>query len=90
MTPFQTHPRSAHGSPEAGGPQVSDDMTVEVALAVMASARTGHLIVCDADGLRTGRVTRAELLAIHEGDTYTDRVRLRDRRSAALAPAAGL
>jgi CBS domain-containing protein len=35
---------------DAGGPQVCDDMTVEVALAVMAAARTGRLVVCDVLG----------------------------------------
>lgn len=88
MKLVQMQPRPADADPghrmaadamEAAGPQVSDDMTVEVALAVMSSARTGHLLVCDEDGLCTGLVTQAQLAAIHAGDSYTDRVRLRDR-----------
>jgi predicted transcriptional regulator len=63
---------------EEAGPRVWDDMTVEVALAVMAGARVGHLLVCDQDGRRTGRVTRAKLTAVRAGSAYTDRIRLRD------------
>jgi CBS domain-containing protein len=63
---------------EAAGPQVWDDMSVEVALSVMAAARTGRLVVCDQDGQCTGLVTRAELTAVRDGSAYTDRVRLRD------------
>ncbi|MFE6227160.1 hypothetical protein [Streptomyces sp. NPDC057854] len=55
-------------------------MTVEVALAVMAGARTGHLIVCDHDDQRTGLVTRAQLTTARAGAAYTDRLRLRDLR----------
>ncbi|MER6094421.1 CBS domain-containing protein [Streptomyces sp. NPDC001728] len=58
--------------------RVGDDMTVEVALAVMAGARTGHLLVCDDDGLATGLVTLARLTAVRESSAYTDRLRLRD------------
>ncbi|MGT2529217.1 CBS domain-containing protein [Streptomyces nojiriensis] len=53
-------------------------MTVEVALAVMASARTEHLLVCDEDGLCTGLVTRAGLATVRDSAAYTDQVRLRD------------
>ncbi|WP_052868010.1 CBS domain-containing protein [Streptomyces niger] len=60
------------------GPHVCDDMTVEVALSVMAAARTGHLLVCDADGQCTGLVIQAQLTAVRDGCAYTDRVRLRD------------
>ncbi|MFI8998638.1 hypothetical protein [Streptomyces sp. NPDC053542] len=60
------------------GPQVCDDMTVEVALSVMAAAHTGHLLVCDADGQCTGLVIQAQLTAVRDGCAYTDRVRLRD------------
>lgn len=62
----------------AAGPQVWDDMTVEVALFVMAAARTDHLVICDADGRSTGLVTLARLTALRNGSGYTDRVRLRD------------
>jgi CBS domain-containing protein len=63
---------------DAAGPQVWEDMTVEVALSVMAAARTGHLVVCDEDGLCTGLVTRDRLRAVRDGSGYTDRIRLRD------------
>ncbi|MFE0700092.1 hypothetical protein [Streptomyces sp. NPDC058872] len=89
MTSVPMQPRSAPTTPAlrtgrdraAVGPaelQVCDDMTVEVALAVMAGARTGHLLVCDADGLAAGLVTLARLTAVREGSAYTDRLRLRD------------
>ncbi|MGW6985781.1 CBS domain-containing protein [Streptomyces sp. NPDC054932] len=87
MTLVQMQPRSANANAvhrtvddamEAAGPQVCDDMTVEVALAVMAGARAGHLLVCDEDGLCTGLVTQAQLTAIRDSAAYTDRVRLRD------------
>ncbi|KJY18201.1 hypothetical protein ADK53_07940 [Streptomyces sp. WM6373] len=70
--------RTAGDAPEAGVPQICDDMTVEVALSVMASAREGHLLVCDPSGVYTGRVTQAQLAAVRAGDAYTDRLRLRD------------
>ncbi|MDX3208301.1 CBS domain-containing protein, partial [Streptomyces scabiei] len=63
---------------DAGGPQVCDDMSVEVALAVMAAARTGRLVVCDQDDQWTGTVTRTELLAVRGSLASADRVRLRD------------
>jgi CBS domain-containing protein len=63
---------------DAAGPQVCDDMSVEVALAVMAAARTGRLVVCDQDGQCTGLVTRTELATVRGNSDYTDRVRLRD------------
>ncbi|MFJ5152585.1 CBS domain-containing protein [Streptomyces sp. NPDC088353] len=78
--PASAHP--AHGTVadtmDTAGPQVWEDMTVEVALSVMTAARTGHLAVCDEDGLRTGLVTRAGLTAVRDGSGYTDRIRLRD------------
>ncbi|MFE6841892.1 CBS domain-containing protein [Streptomyces sp. NPDC057686] len=87
MTLVQMQPRSTDANPvhrtvddamEAAGPQVCDDMTVEVALAVMASARAGHLLVCDEDGLCTGLVIQAQLTAIRDSVAYTDQIRLRD------------
>ncbi|WLW53899.1 CBS domain-containing protein [Streptomyces sp. YU58] len=71
----------SQAGPRAGsqaGPQVWEDMTVEVALSVMDAARTGHLVVCDEDGLRTGLVTRAGLTAVRDSSGYSDRIRLRD------------
>ncbi|MFI1675689.1 hypothetical protein [Streptomyces sp. NPDC020607] len=58
--------------------QVCDDMTVEVALSVMAGARTGHLFICENDGLSTQLVTQAQLAAVRDSPEYTDRVQLRD------------
>ncbi|MCX5321021.1 CBS domain-containing protein [Streptomyces sp. NPDC055059] len=87
MTLVQMQPRStsaAHvastvaDAMDTGGPQVCDDMTVEVALSVMASARTGHLLVRDDNGLCTGLVTQAQLTAVRDSSAYTDRVQLRD------------
>lgn len=87
MTLLQMHSRStstndvhrtAAEAMDAAGPQVWDDMTVEVALSVMAAARTGHLVVRDEDGQRTDLVTRARLTAVRDSSGYTDRVRLRD------------
>ncbi|WP_406507927.1 CBS domain-containing protein [Streptomyces sp. NBC_00212] len=87
MTLVQMQPRPASANAphrtvvdamEAAGPQVCDDMTVEVALSVMTSARAGHLLVCDNDGLCTQLVTQAQLAAVRDSAAYTDRVRLRD------------
>ena len=87
MTPVQIQPRSTRATAEGGtvadamdtaGARVCDDMTVEVALSVMASDRTGHLLVCDDDGLCIGLVTNARLAAVREGSAYSDRVQLRD------------
>ncbi|WP_405843056.1 CBS domain-containing protein [Streptomyces platensis] len=87
MTLVQMQSRSAHATPVhgtvsdamvTGGPQVCDDMTVEVALSVMASDRTGHLLVCDSGGLCTGLVTQTQLTAARDSSAYTDRGQLRD------------
>ncbi|MGY3676711.1 CBS domain-containing protein [Streptomyces sp. TE33382] len=87
MTVVQMQPRSESAAPvhrtvadamDTAGPQVCDDMTIEVALSVMASARTGHLLVCDNDGLCTGLVTQAQLTTARDSSAYTDRVQLRD------------
>ena len=87
MTLVQMQLRPASGSSvhrtvaevmDAAGPQVCDDMSIEVALSVMAAARTGRLIVCDQDGQCTGLVTQTELTAVRAGTDYTDRVRLSD------------
>ncbi|MFF3821082.1 CBS domain-containing protein [Streptomyces bluensis] len=69
---------SAVDDMDAAGPRVRDDMTVEVALSLMAGARVEYLLLCDGDDQCTGSITRAEL-AVHRGSsTYTDRLRLRD------------
>ncbi|MFF3652637.1 CBS domain-containing protein [Streptomyces sp. NPDC002181] len=91
MTLVQMQPRPVHANAhadlvhptvddamEAAGLQACDDMTVEVALAVMAGARADHLLVCDENGLCTGLVTRAQLTTVRDGAAYTDRARLRD------------
>ncbi|MFE5620074.1 CBS domain-containing protein [Streptomyces sp. NPDC056524] len=88
MTPVQMQPRPTHPAPTqptaadgvntSAGPSVCDDMTVEVALAVMAGAHTGHLFLCDNDDEYTGLVTRAQLTTVRESPGYTDRLRLRD------------
>ncbi|EGG44555.1 CBS domain-containing protein [Streptomyces griseoaurantiacus] len=87
MTLIQTDSRPADADPahrtavevmDAAGPQVCDDMSVEVALAAMAAARTARLVVCDQDGQCTGLVTHAELAAVRDSSDCTDRVRLRD------------
>ncbi|WP_158791159.1 CBS domain-containing protein [Streptomyces sp. NRRL WC-3549] len=79
MTLVQTQSRPAsRRSVDTAVPEVWDDMTVEVALSVMAGARAGHLLVCDGDGQCTGRVTWGQLSAVRAGSAYTDRVRLRD------------
>ncbi|MEH0639474.1 CBS domain-containing protein [Streptomyces bottropensis] len=70
--------RTVADAMETAGPQACDDMTVEVALSVMASVRSGHLLVCDDDGVCTGLVTRAQLTAVRDSSVYPDRVQLRD------------
>ncbi|MEU3049329.1 CBS domain-containing protein [Streptomyces sp. NPDC006984] len=96
MTPAQTQHRSAPAIPAARAVtdtmdravlQVGDHMTVEVALAVMAGARAGRLLVCDNDGLCTGLVTRAQLSAVRDSPAYTDRLRLRDLPGDGAPPA---
>ncbi|MDO0926711.1 CBS domain-containing protein [Streptomyces sp. TG1A-8] len=66
------------GPADASGPRVWDDMTVEVALSVMAGAGVEHLVLCDGDDRSTGVVTRARLTALRDSSAYTDRIRLRD------------
>ncbi|MFF5449125.1 CBS domain-containing protein [Streptomyces sp. NPDC012888] len=91
MTLVQMEPGTAHADAhadlghrrvadvmEAAGPQVCDDMTVEVALAVMAGARADRLLVCDEEGLCAGLVTHAQLTTVSDSAAYTDRTRLRD------------
>ncbi|MGI5368577.1 CBS domain-containing protein [Streptomyces sp. A244] len=73
MTPVLTqHPATAHA------PHIRDDMTVEVALSLMAGARVDHLVLCDGDDQSTGVITLARLTVLRDAPTYTDRVRLRD------------
>ncbi|MER5735525.1 MULTISPECIES: CBS domain-containing protein [unclassified Streptomyces] len=75
MTPAQTRPHHPY-TQDAAEPHVWADMTVEVALAVMSGSRTGRLVIRDADGRRTGLVTRAQLAGFRASPAYTDRVRL--------------
>jgi CBS domain-containing protein len=85
LTPTQTHYRMPDPAPvtavddiEAYGPRVCDDMTVEVALAVMAGARVECLAVCDGDDQSTGLITLVRLTVLRDSSMYTDRVRLRE------------
>ena len=85
MTPVQTQRQpsalstvSAAGDMDAAGPRVRDDMTVEVALSLMAGAGVEYLLLCDGDDQCTRSITRAELAAHRGSSTYTDRLRLRD------------
>ncbi|MFJ8592358.1 CBS domain-containing protein [Streptomyces sp. NPDC093598] len=73
MTPAQTqHHAMVHA------PRIRDDMTVEVALSLMAGARVDHLVLCDGDDQSTGLVTLSRLSVCRDAPTYTDRVRIRD------------
>ncbi|MFD7434849.1 CBS domain-containing protein [Streptomyces sp. NPDC059861] len=63
---------------DASGPRVSDDMTIEVALSLMAGARVDHLVLCDRDDQGTDLITLARLAVLRDSPGYTDRVRLRD------------
>ncbi|MFD7241166.1 CBS domain-containing protein [Streptomyces massasporeus] len=73
MTPARTqHHATIHA------PRIRDDMTVEVALSLMAGAQVDHLVLCDGDDQSTGLVTLARLTVQRNAPTYTDRVRLRD------------
>jgi CBS domain-containing protein len=60
------------------GPQVADDMTVDIALSVLISARVEHLLVHDEDGRCAGLVTRAQLIAHRGGAWYREQTRLRE------------
>lgn len=63
---------------ERRGPRAGDDMTVEVAPAVMAGARVEYLTVCDEDDESTGLITLVGLAVLRDSSAYTDRLRLRD------------
>ncbi|MGW2641282.1 CBS domain-containing protein [Streptomyces sp. NPDC001348] len=85
MTPARTQSLVPKPAPltmvediDGHGPRVCDDMTVEVALAVMAGARVEYLTVCDGDDQSTGRITLARLAVLRGSSAYTDRIRLRD------------
>ncbi|SOD62144.1 hypothetical protein SAMN06297387_104314 [Streptomyces zhaozhouensis] len=73
-----TVPAGAADRTASAGPRVWDAMTVEVALSLMAAADTGHLVICDDDGQRTGCVALDRLTDVRDSPGYTDRVRLRD------------
>ncbi|MFI6105999.1 CBS domain-containing protein [Streptomyces sp. NPDC051310] len=75
MTPSPGLVRDAMGPT---GPQVGDDMNLDLALSVLAAARSGHLVVCDADGRCTGLVSRTQLTDHPAGTWYTDLTSLRD------------
>ncbi|MEU6318153.1 CBS domain-containing protein [Streptomyces sp. NPDC047009] len=67
------------------GLRVCDDMTVEVALAVMAGARVEYLTVCDGDDQSTGLITLVRLAVLRDSSAYTDRIRLRDVLDGSLS-----
>ncbi|WP_432073018.1 CBS domain-containing protein [Streptomyces wuyuanensis] len=77
------------GAADEAAPQVWGEMTVEVALSVMAGARVGHLLLCDDDGRCTTLITSAQLATVRGSAAYTDRVRLGDvlRDHGAFSPA---
>ncbi|MDN0193968.1 CBS domain-containing protein [Streptomyces sp. S.PNR 29] len=74
---------------DASGPRVRDDMTVEVALSLMAGARVDHLVLCDGDDQSTGLITLARLAVLRYSPAYTDRIRLRDVLAGPQNPAGG-
>ncbi|GAA2445625.1 CBS domain-containing protein [Streptomyces glaucus] len=85
MTPTRTQhhpvgpfPEAVADDGDASGPRVRDDMTVEVALSLMAGARVDHLVLCDGDDQSTGLITLARLTVLRDSPAYTDRIRLRD------------
>ncbi len=85
MTTAQAQHQVADRSPRqvvddrgTSGPRVRDDMTVEVALSLMAGARVDHLVLCDGDDQSTGLITLTRLAVLRGSPTYTDRIRLRD------------
>ncbi|WP_432248723.1 CBS domain-containing protein [Streptomyces sanyensis] len=87
MTPTRTQTRPHHLSTQGTAePHVWPEMTVEVALAVMSGARTAHLVIRDADGRRTGLVTRAQLAGFRASPAYTDQVRLSELDPTDPAP----
>ncbi|MFF1283559.1 CBS domain-containing protein [Streptomyces sp. NPDC058299] len=93
----QLHPASAApldaavaDATDSSGPKAWGDMTVEMALSVMAGARIGYLPVCDEDDLCTGLVTQAQLTVVRDSATYTDRLRLRDLIGPVPAAPAGM
>jgi hypothetical protein len=67
------------------GPRVRDDMTVEVALSLMAGARVDHLVLCDGDDQSTALITLDRLVVLSGSPAYTDRIRLRDVLPGPLA-----
>ncbi|GGS86169.1 hypothetical protein [Streptomyces chromofuscus] len=85
MTPDQIQHQAVVPSPkavvdggDASGPRVCDDVTVEVALSLMAGARVDHLVLCDGDDLSTVLISLARLAVLRDSPTYTDRLRPRD------------
>ncbi|CAL9491471.1 hypothetical protein SUDANB15_03228 [Streptomyces sp. enrichment culture] len=77
-------PEAVADGTDASGPRVPDDMTVEVALSLMAGARVDHLVLCDADDQSTGLITLARLAVSRDSPDYTDRIRLRDVLAGSL------
>ncbi|MFI2347539.1 CBS domain-containing protein [Streptomyces sp. NPDC019443] len=85
MTLILTQPRqtdriglTAADAMTSPGPQVGDDMIVDVALSVLIGAGVGHLIVRGEDDRCAGLVSRAQLTAYRSGSWYAEDTRLRD------------
>ncbi len=81
---LQTYPQADCSGKAVGdvmsspGPQVGDDMIVDVALSVLIGARADHLLVRDEDGRCTGLITRSQMTAHRQSSWYTEETRLRD------------
>ncbi|MER7985259.1 CBS domain-containing protein [Streptomyces noursei] len=81
---LQSYPKAGCSGKVAGdvmsspGPQVGDDMFVDVALSLLIGARTDHLLVRDEDGRCTGLITRSQMTAHGQGSWYTEETQLRD------------
>ncbi|CAM5704026.1 CBS domain-containing protein OS=Streptomyces fumanus OX=67302 GN=GCM10018772_11370 PE=4 SV=1 [Streptomyces fumanus] len=66
VQPVQSIRRNEARRGSAAGPRVRDDMTVEVALSLMAGARVDRLVLCDGDDQSVGLITLARLAVLRE------------------------
>ncbi|MGW1376094.1 CBS domain-containing protein [Streptomyces sp. NPDC002446] len=64
------------------GPQVGDDMIVDLALSVLIGARADDLLVRDEDGRCTGLITRSQMTAHHQGHDAERAMRQRALRAS--------
>lgn len=58
--------------------QISDDVLVDTAIAVMQGAHVDHMLVRGHDGRCTGVLTRAQLAPFRVTSWYTERLAVRD------------